>query len=166
MRAAFRRGVQVTVVHATGMGAAAHRPPGPKETAVDAPDEALVDADEHLLALALTNLFENASKYGGGARAVRLSRVGNGVRISVVDDGAGLDPAARDRIFERYWRESASVAGSGIGLALVRAVAERHGGKADARAAVGGGLYVGFTVAPLIAWHGGEPGEARAGDHL
>ena len=129
-------------------------PPG---TDVRAPDEALVDADPRLVELALSNLLENAVKYGGGrAERVLVARAGGAVRLAVVDDGPGLDAAARARMFERYWRAAGARdgAGRGLGLALVRAVAERHGGVADARPnASGRGLDVGLTLGPLLAWH-------------
>jgi signal transduction histidine kinase len=125
------------------------------ETSVDAPDEALVDADPRLVELALVNLLENAKKYSGHpARAVRVSRAPGGVRVAVIDDGPGLDEAARARMFDRYWRGTAENGGSGLGLALVQAVAERYDGHADARPNEGGrGLEVAITFGHLLGWH-------------
>ncbi len=131
-------------------------PPG---AALTAPDEALVEADPHLVELAIVNLLENATKYAAaGARAVKVTREADLVRVSVVDDGPAPDAAAREQMFDRYWREAGSGAGSGLGLALVRAVARRHGGEATARDADRApGLDVGFTMGPLLEWHDAPP---------
>lgn len=121
---------------------------------VDAPDEALVEADERLVALALRNLLDNARKYAGGAEAVRVSRAGDAVQLTVLDHGPGLDDAARTRMFDRYWRGTADGEGRGLGLALVRAVAERHGGDVHASPGPDGrGLDVSMTLGSVVGWH-------------
>jgi signal transduction histidine kinase len=126
---------------------------------VVAPDEALVEADERLVRLALRNLIDNANKYAGGARIVRVSREPAGVRLAVVDGGAGLDAGRRARMFDRYWRGSADAEGRGLGLALVRAVAERYAGGAEAVPGPDGrGLDVSLTLGRVVGWH-----DARAG---
>jgi two-component system sensor histidine kinase MprB len=121
---------------------------------VEAPDEALVEGDERLVALALRNLLDNARKYAGGAQAVRVSRAGDAVQLAVLDHGPGLDDTARARMFDRYWRGTADGEGRGLGLALVRAVAERHGGDVHASPGPSGrGLDVGMTLGRVIDWH-------------
>jgi signal transduction histidine kinase len=126
----------------------------PSNVAIDAPDEAIVDGDERLLGLAIRNLVENAAKYGGGVRQVSVAREGDGVRLSVADSGPGLDPASREKMFERYWRGSADGEGRGLGLALVRAVAERHGGRAVAGPGPDGkGLVVSLFLGGCVSWH-------------
>jgi signal transduction histidine kinase len=126
----------------------------PQGAEVRAPDEALVEADEPLLTLALRNLIENAQRHGKGVRTVDVSRSGDSLRLAVTDEGPGLDEAARGRMFERYWRGSADGPGRGLGLALVQAVAERHGGSARADAGpFGRGLCVSMTLGRLLEWH-------------
>jgi two-component system sensor histidine kinase QseC len=134
----------------------------PPETTVEAPDEALLELDERLVRLALRNLIDNARKYGAGPVVLRITRSGNAVRLAVVDRGPGLDAAARERMFDRYWRGSADGEGRGLGLALVRAVAERWGGRAEARSGPDGrGLEVSMTLAPLVGWHEEAPPPSR-----
>jgi signal transduction histidine kinase len=126
----------------------------PEGVRVNAPDEALVHGDERLLALAIRNLLENAQKHAGGADAVHVDRADYGVQIAVSDRGPGLDASARARMFDRYWRHGDEVEGRGLGLALVRAVAERHAGAARAEPGPGGkGLTVFMTVSGLVGWH-------------
>lgn len=137
------------------------RTAAPSGVEVVAPDEALVDADPRLVELAVANLLDNATKYAdGGPRQIRVTLEAEAVRVGVVDDGPGLDASARARVFERYWRGGVGE-GTGLGLALVRAVAERHGGRADARPATssGRGLDVGFSMAPVLAWHAAPAAE-------
>jgi len=84
------------------------------------------------------NLLENAARHGreGGEVTVTLSgsgdRAGAGepVLVTVDDDGEGVPPDQRDRIFDRFERgDSAGVGGSGLGLSLVRQQARLHGGE-------------------------------------
>jgi signal transduction histidine kinase len=124
----------------------------PKETRVDAPDEALTAGDERLLSLAVRNLVDNARKHAGGPPvAMRVSRQKDFIRVSVVDEGPGATDEERARMFDRYWRGVADGTGRGLGLALVRAVAERHGGIAEARAAKKG-LEAAFTLHGVERW--------------
>jgi signal transduction histidine kinase len=132
------------------------------DVTVEAPDEALVEGDERLVRLAMRNLLENASKHGGGGRLVRVSREADRARIAVLDSGAGLDAAARERMFDLYWRRSADGPGRGLGLALVRAVAERHGGDVRAKEGLAGkGLEVSLTLGHVVGWH--EPARPPLG---
>ncbi|MEO7108976.1 MAG: HAMP domain-containing sensor histidine kinase, partial [Polyangiaceae bacterium] len=125
----------------------------PTTANVDAPDEALALGDERLIRLAVQNLVQNAQRYADGARDLRVSNDDDRVRVTVSDRGPGLDLSARERMFERYWRGAADIEGRGIGLALVRAVAERHDGSARAdQRDDGPGLAVSFTVGKIIEW--------------
>jgi signal transduction histidine kinase len=105
-------------------------------------DEApvLVDGDRELLTQMLVNLVENGLRHAGGRAWVQVRcRVERGLAIlAVVDDGPGAPDAERERLFARFHRleASRSTPGSGLGLALVAAVAKLHGADAglnDAR---------------------------------
>lgn len=74
------------------------------------------------------NLLENAAKYGGGSVFVTVGRDGAMAEIIVEDDGAGISPADRTRIFDRGVRLDSGKPGTGLGLAIVRDVAEIYGG--------------------------------------
>ncbi|MDB4964505.1 MAG: integral rane sensor signal transduction histidine kinase [Myxococcales bacterium] len=88
--------------------------------------------DENAMTLLLLNLLENAVKYGKGEIAVYLTRQGNTLRLVVGDQGPGIATDEHKRIFERFYRtrdaRGTNVRGSGIGLSLVKHIAEAHGG--------------------------------------
>jgi signal transduction histidine kinase len=104
---------------------------------VIAPDEVTVRGDRLALERALSNLLENAHRYGppDGRIAVEVRNAAESATMSVTDEGPGLQPFETARAFERFWRGRADVHGSGLGLAIVRATAERHGGRAYAEGA-------------------------------
>ena len=94
-------------------------------------------------------LVDNAIKYSppGGRVSVHVDETPNGTqparaRIAVTDQGIGIAPAERDRVFERFYRGTAARAGgepgTGLGLAIARAIAERHGGTIDVGDGPGG----------------------------
>lgn len=93
--------------------------------------EARWDADA--VRRALVNLIDNAVKHGreGGHVEVRARGEGECVRISVADDGPGIGPANRGRIFQRFVRGPTEAPGTGLGLYLVEQVARAHGGRVD-----------------------------------
>lgn len=104
--------------------------------------ETVLDAEA--LERALANLLENARKYasGGGALALRASAQGGGLRIEVEDRGPGIPEAWRERVFLPYERMPGGAslsAGAGLGLALVRATLEAHGGRAWVESGAQGG---------------------------
>lgn len=97
----------------------------------------IADVDERAIQLAVINLIDNAIKYApeGKVVDVRATKEHGQIAIRVVDRGRGVAPEDRDRIFERFVRGSRTVAedgrpirGSGIGLSLVKHIAESHGG--------------------------------------
>jgi signal transduction histidine kinase len=101
-----------------------------------------VPGDERLLRRALRNLLENARRYGGGEIAVEVADAGARAELRVMDRGPGVPEAFRDRIFEAFFRmpgHAEREGGVGLGLALVRQIAERHGGAVRCQPRDGGG---------------------------
>ena len=102
--------------------------------------EAMVDGDAELLTQMLVNVVENALRHAGpGARIeVAVAQTPRAATVTVTDNGPGVPEAERSRVFDRFYRleASRSTPGSGLGLALVAAVARLHGAEvalADAR---------------------------------
>ena len=96
----------------------------------------------------LLNLLDNAIKYGPTAQTVTVGVRGTGdrARIWVEDEGPGIEPAQRERIFEPFFRidrdANSAIGGSGIGLSVVRELAVMHGGRAYAEAGDRGARFV------------------------
>ena len=80
----------------------------------------------------LRNLLENAKRHGTPPIEVRVSRTGGGAEMAVCDHGAGVPEDERERVFDPFYRAGTGQ-GSGLGLALVRQIARRHGGEARTR---------------------------------
>lgn len=104
-----------------------------------------VRGDADLLYRAFANLIENAVKYNhpGGAVTVTLGREGREVSVTVKDDGPGIPANALPHIFEPFYRadpsRSQQIPGSGLGLAVVRLIVERHGGEIQVQSRPGAG---------------------------
>lgn len=112
-----------------------------------------VSGQSALLAQALANLLDNAFKYTPPATAVRvnLQRVGDHAELAVIDHGSGIAAAERSRMTQRFARgdSARTQPGSGLGLALVEAIAHAHGGSLALADTPGGGLSVRLTL-PLV----------------
>ena len=107
------------------------------------PDEpVIVAADPMRLQQVLSNLLTNAVKYTdpGGTIAVKVTADGEDARVSVRDNGAGIDKDAHERIFDLFTRATTVSTGFGIGLAVVRRLVESHGGRVTV---VSGGIGLG-----------------------
>ena len=95
-----------------------------------------------LLRRAVRNLLENARRYADGETTVVLRQSGSEAVLQVNDCGPGVPPALAERIFEPYYRRpgaSERDGGVGLGLALVKSIAQRHGGSVRCSNRVGGG---------------------------
>ena len=105
-------------------------------------------ADPTLLARALSNLLDNAARHGGGATRVIVRAASDVIKIEVEDSGPGLTAGEEQRIFEPFYQGTSGPAGTpkkgalGLGLALVRRIAEAHGGRAYAENRTGGGARI------------------------
>lgn len=108
-------------------------------------------ADRRRITQVLINLLSNANKFSGpGTIGVTLSRQGDTVRISVTDRGPGLTAEDRERIFQHFYRgasaRSSHAEGSGLGLSIVKAIVEAHGGRVRAQNRRGGGARCWFEL--------------------
>lgn len=107
----------------------------------DLPDRCVADAE--LLGIALDALVDNARRYGPPGQVVEIAgrHAGGCLELVVADRGPGVPPDDAERIFEKHFRgrNSEGIPGTGIGLHLVKAVADMHGGRVTCRSRDGGG---------------------------
>lgn len=110
----------------------------------DVPADVIVNGDRVRLRQALANLVDNALKYtptGGSARVAASYDADGAVVVTVADTGPGIPPAEQARVFERLYRgdRARSKQGLGLGLAMVRAIVEAHGGRVTVTSTPGDG---------------------------
>jgi signal transduction histidine kinase len=107
-----------------------------------------VAGDRDAFKRAFANLLDNAVRLAPEGSRIELAGVrANGwIEVSVSDEGPGLDPEDRQRVFDRFWRGDRSRPGSGLGLALVKQVAESHGGRARVSPSPAGGSIFAIAV--------------------
>jgi two-component system, OmpR family, sensor kinase len=111
-----------------------------------------VTGDEARLRQVLDNLLANARAHtpAGTPVSVELRQVGGRAELAVADHGRGLTEEQAERVFERFYRADSSrtraSGGAGLGLSIVAAVTEAHGGTADARPTPGGGATFVITL--------------------
>lgn len=101
-----------------------------------------IEGDRRLLARLVRNLILNAERHGAPPIEIEVAKMGDIARLSVRDHGPGVAEAERSRVFEAFYRPSGrseSAGGWGLGLALVRQIAERHGGSVSCETAPGKG---------------------------
>ncbi len=107
---------------------------------------AVIIGDPAALARVARNVLENASRHARHAVAIELSARGDSVLLAVEDDGPGIPPADRERVFERFVRlddaRTRDAGGSGLGLALVKQIVDQHGGHVRIRDGRLGGARV------------------------
>jgi signal transduction histidine kinase len=129
------------------------------ETAIDA-DAGIVSADRDRLEQALQNLAANAIRYAPRGTKIRLTacRTGAGIALAVADEGPGIPPDHLPHLFDRFYKVDPSRAehatGSGLGLSIVKAIVERHGGVVTASSRVGGGTTFALKFPPERPIHG------------
>jgi signal transduction histidine kinase len=125
----------------------------PVTLAVETDDAVQVNGADVSLAILAANLVDNAIRYAlpQGRVVVRARRDGTDALLEVADDGPGIAPDERDRVFDRFYRGAGTEApGSGLGLAIARQIAELHGGRMEIGAGLDGrGVAVRLRVAAL-----------------
>ena len=110
-----------------------------------APDLPRVAVDREAIAAAVLNLLQNAFKYTGDDKriAVRARREKKDVVIEVEDNGVGIAPRDRKKVFDRFYRVdnllTRKTEGSGLGLAIAKRIVDAHGGKVQVRSEPGKG---------------------------
>nr|WP_235019734.1 PAS domain-containing sensor histidine kinase [Natrialba sp. INN-245] len=123
------------------------------DTTLTSDDLPWVNGDDSQLRQVLQNLLSNAITYSGDNPPeihVEATRHGKMWKISVHDEGVGIDPARQDRVFEVFQRlhSQEEHSGTGIGLALCRRIIERHGGEIWVESDPGEGATFSFTLPP------------------
>jgi signal transduction histidine kinase len=125
-----------------------------KRIVANGPDGVVVQADANALALAIRNLVDNAVKYSPGESDIRVEwgEDAGRARVQVIDRGIGVPHVEQQTIFEKFVRGQSAidsnVAGTGVGLAMVRQILRAHGGDVEVESQSGRGST--FTlVLPL-----------------
>jgi signal transduction histidine kinase len=129
---------------------------GPRRWTVASRGEAVLVADRQRLTQAMMGLAQNAVQHTGEGDVIELGSARNGseAKLWVRDSGPGIPPRDHERVFERFARSSARARrseGAGLGLAIVRAIAEAHGGRIELESRPGEGAA--FTL--VLPLHGG-----------
>jgi signal transduction histidine kinase len=105
---------------------------------LDIPPELVVPVDPVLFEQVLINLIDNALKHGAPPLELRARREGGNIMIEVRDRGDGIPAELGSTLFDKFVRASRAP-GAGLGLAVVRAIVEAHGGRASVENAPSGG---------------------------
>jgi signal transduction histidine kinase len=124
------------------------------DAAVERAERAVVDGDPVALKRLVTNLVDNALKFGSQARGRVFREAGMAV-VEVDDNGPGVPESEIERAFEPFQRlessRSRETGGAGLGLAVVRAIARGHGGEVTLHNRAGGGLRARVAIPLALA---------------
>jgi signal transduction histidine kinase len=105
-----------------------------------------ISADPDKLAQVVTNLVDNAIRHGDGHVTITVSPVSggdpfDGVVMHVDDEGEGISPSIRSRVFTKFWKHG-SRGGSGLGMYIIHGLTRAHGGTVEIGEAPGGGARI------------------------
>ncbi len=108
--------------------------------------DATVSVQAAAIERALSNLIDNACKFSGAGTPIDVTVAGS--QVEVADRGPGIAPSDRDHVFDRFYRAPAArtMPGSGLGLSIVKQIADRHGASVEILPRVGGGSVVRLTL--------------------
>ncbi|MFI0450941.1 sensor histidine kinase [Actinomadura sp. 6N118] len=108
------------------------RRPRRTRVTIEGDDTVIVQGGRNELARLFTNLIDNADRHAATTLTVIVRNVPDGAQVEVIDDGSGISPSDRDRVFQRFSRLAEGVhrdaGGTGLGLAIARDIAAAHGG--------------------------------------
>jgi signal transduction histidine kinase len=127
----------------------------------------VIDVDASRVGEALSNLLDNAFKFTprGGTVRLEAARASRGIRISVTDTGAGIEPGTVEHLFDRFWQARRNRrAGAGLGLFITRRIVEGHGGRiwAESQPGEGSAFHLVLPTAEgMRAAHVAPPDEAH-----
>lgn len=144
----------------------------PQRMVVMTPDDLLlVQADSVRLDQVVSNLVENAATYAPPDTTIHIAarREGDAAVIRVRDEGPGIPPEERERVFEPFYRgvdAEQARPGSGLGLAICKGIVEAHGGRISVEPAVGNGACVTMTLPGAADVEGVKTAPAIAGGAL
>jgi two-component system sensor histidine kinase KdpD len=121
------------------------------ELRIDVPNNLRVRADGAMMEKVVSNLLENAAKYSkpGSPITISAEEVNDKVLLSIADRGAGIEPSEQALIFERFYRgrsQALGTAGTGMGLAISRAIVDAHGGSLGVTSQPGRGSVFTLTM--------------------
>lgn len=105
-----------------------------------------LQADAHRLRQVLINLLMNASKYSPQHETIEIRIEQPPLKISVIDKGAGIPASEKAKLFEKFTRLESEEQGLGLGLSVVKAIVEGHGGQVGVESRAGGGSIFWFTI--------------------
>lgn len=111
-----------------------------------------VQADRDMLMRVLSNILENAKKYGNdkGKLEISATHIDRAIVVGIKDHGPGIPKEDREKIFDKFYRSKEAVVkkrtGSGLGLAIVKSVIEAHGGRVWCESELGKGATISFSL--------------------